>query len=337
MRKGNVLTAAGFVISIILLYFSLKDIKYEEILLTLRKADFRFLFIPLVFIGFAVTLCSFRWSRITGSSVQFRDAFIALLIGLFVNNVLPARIGEVARAYVLAKRKGISFTYGFSTVLVDRFFDLAGLLLLTFIFFPGHSLPHAVSRGIYILVTLMIICIALIFVLSREKFADTIASGLRKIRRPLFSKLAHRVMAIQENLKRISSPFNLLCFVAISFTTWFAMSIALYFATLTLGIHVKFVYIPFVCALLNMGLTIPSAPGYVGVYQALLVYLLSIFGVPKHEGFAVSIIYHAAWYIPYNIIGFTFLLKEHLKIKEIKSLEGDSKPEVGGIGLRSDR
>ncbi|OPY80735.1 MAG: Phosphatidylglycerol lysyltransferase [Syntrophorhabdus sp. PtaU1.Bin153] len=329
MRKGNILTIAGFIISIILLYFSLKDIKYQEILLTLRKADFRFLFIPLVFIGVAVTLCSFRWSRITGSGVQFRDTFIALLIGLFVNNVLPARIGEVARAYVLTKRKGISFTFGFSTVLVDRFFDLAGLLLLTFIFFPGHSLPPAVSRGIYILVTLMIICIALIFVLSREKFANTIASGFHKIRRPLFSKLARRIMTIQENLKRISSPFNLLCFVAISFTTWFAMSTALYFAVLALGVHVEFVYIPFVCALLNMGLTIPSPPGYVGVYQALLVYLLSIFGVPKHEGFAVSIIYHAAWYIPYTIIGFTFLLKEHLKIKEIKNLEGDSKLEVG--------
>ncbi|OPY73437.1 MAG: hypothetical protein A4E62_00476 [Syntrophorhabdus sp. PtaU1.Bin002] len=329
MRKGNILTVAGFVISIVLLYFSLKDIRYQEILLTLKRADFRFLFVPLAFIGLAVTLCSFRWSRITGSGVRFRDTFIALLIGLFVNNVLPARIGEVARAYVLSKRKGLSFTFGFSTVLVDRFFDLTGLLLLTFIFFPRYSLPPAVSKAIYFLVALMIICIALILLLSRERFANTIAVGFHKIRRPLFSKLALRIMTIQENLKRISSPFNLLCFVLISFITWFAMSTALYFVTLALGVHVDFMYIPFVCALLNMGLTIPSSPGYVGVYQFLLVYLLSIFGVPKHEGFAISIIYHAAWYMPYSIIGFIFLLKEHLKIREIRSLEGDSKPEMG--------
>lgn len=329
MRKGNILTIAGFVISIVLLCFSLKDIRYQEILVTLKKADFRFLFVPLAFIGLAVTLCSFRWSRITGSGVGFRDTFIALLIGLFVNNVLPARIGEVARAYVLSKRKKLSFTVSFSTVLVDRFFDLTGLLLLTFIFFPRHSLPPAVSKAIYCLVALMIICIALILLLSRERFANTIAVGFHKIRRPLFSKLALRIMAIQENLKRISSPFNLLSFVLISFITWFAMSAALYSVTLALGVHVEFIYIPFVCALLNMGLTMPSSPGYVGVYQFLLVYLLSIFGVPKHEGFAVSIIYHAAWYIPYSIIGFIFLLKEHLKIREIRSLEGDSQPEMG--------
>ncbi|OGP64584.1 MAG: hypothetical protein A3K22_03250 [Deltaproteobacteria bacterium RBG_16_42_7] len=90
---------------------------------------------------------------------------------------------------------------------------------------------------------------------------------------------------------------------------------------LTLGVPIKAVYIPFVCALLNMGLLIPSSPGYVGVYQFLLVYLLSIFNIPKYEGFAVSILLHASWYVPYNVLGFIFLLKEHLNIKEIRKLE----------------
>ncbi len=90
----------------------------------------------------------------------------------------------------------------------------------------------------------------------------------------------------------------------------------------TLGIHVDF-DIPFVCALLNLGLTIPSSPGYVGVYQFLLVYLLAIFGVPKHEGFTISIIFHAMWFVPYNIVGFIYLLKEHLKIRDLRKFEGN--------------
>jgi hypothetical protein len=90
---------------------------------------------------------------------------------------------------------------------------------------------------------------------------------------------------------------------------------------LTLGVKISFIYVPFVCALLNMGLTIPSSPGYIGVYQFLLVYLLSIFDVPKYEGFTVSVLFHALWYIPYNLIGFSLLLKEHLKIGELRKLE----------------
>lgn len=322
MRKGNIITVLGFVISILLLYFALKDIRFQEIVQTLKRADLRFVFIPLGFIMLSATLCSFRWSKVAGSGVRFRDTFVALLIGLFINDVLPARIGELARAYVLSKRRDLSFTYCFSTVLVDRFFDLAGLLLLTFIFFPRQDLPPTVSKALYLLVALLLVCIALIILLSKEKFAYALSGRLEKLQRPLFSKLAARVIMIQGNLKRINSPFNLVSFVVIAFVTWFSMSVALYFVTVALGVQIKFIYIPFVCALLNMGLTMPSSPGYVGVYQFLLVYLLSIFGVPKHEGFAVSIIYHAAWFIPYTILGFVFLVRQHLKIGEIRRLEG---------------
>lgn len=322
MRKGNVITIAGILISLVLLYFSLKDIRFHEIVATLRRADPLFIPLPLVFILIAVVLCAFRWFRLAGSGVRYMDTFAALMIGLFVNNVLPARIGEVARAYVISKKRGLSFTYSFSTVLLDRFFDLTGLLLMAFIFFPDESIPVAVSRSIYILIGFLILCIACLILFSREQFANKIADKLSTIKNPHFTKLATRVLAIQENLKRINSPFNLILSVVLSFCTWFSMTIALYLVILMLGINIDFRDIPFVCALLNLGLTIPSSPGYVGVYQFLLVYLLAIFGVPKYEGFTISVIYHAMWFIPYNILGFLYLLKEHLKIREIRKLEG---------------
>jgi hypothetical protein len=243
------------------------------------------------------------------------------MIGLFVNNVLPARIGEIARGYVLSKRTGISFTYAISTVFVDRIFDLAGLLLITLLFFPKHSLPAKVSQAIYILIGLLTVCIILIIVLSRERFANAIAGQLNRIQKPFLAKFAKRIIEIQGNLKRIQSPLNIILFIVIAFLQWLSMSTALYFVMLTLGVKISFIYVPFVCALLNMGLTIPSSPGYIGVYQFMLVYLLSIFDVPKYEGFAVSVLFHALWYIPYNLIGFSLLLKEHLKIGEIRKLE----------------
>jgi hypothetical protein len=158
-------------------------------------------------------------------------------------------------------------------------------------------------------------------VFSRKGIVNKISSYLDKINKPLILKFARRIIEIQENLQRIQSPFNIIMFIVIAFFQWFSMSTALYFVMSTLGVHLDFLYVPFICALLNMGLTIPSSPGYIGVYQFLLVYLLSIFGIPKHEGFTVSILFHASWYIPYNIIGFLLLLKEHLKIGELKKLK----------------
>lgn len=321
MKKQRIITIIGFAISLFLLYFSLKGIEFHKLLDTLKNADMRFVFLPVLFIFLCVILCAYRWSKVVGGNVRFRDTFISVLIGLFINNVLPARIGEIARGYALSKRRGISFAYSVTTVFVDRFFDLVGLLIITFIFLPKHNLPPSLSRAIYMLLGLLMVCTTLFIILSREGIAGKIANRLSRVNKPFIAGFSMRVLEIQQNLRRIGSPLNLIYFIAIAVVTWLSMSAALYFSMLTLGVKIEFIKVPFVCALLNMGLVIPSSPGYVGVYQFLLVYLLSIFDVPQHEAFAVSILFHASWYIPYNVLGAVFLTKEHLKIQDIKKLE----------------
>lgn len=321
MNKKRLITISGVLISVILLYFSLKDIQFHDILHAFRRADYRLVFVPLGFIGLSTCMSALKWRFIAGGKTRFSDTFAALLIGLFVNNVLPARLGEVARGYVLSKKTGISLTFSISTVFLDRFFDLVGLLIITFLFFPKLSLPAKVSQGLHALVLLLVICILLIIVLSRKSFAKKISDGLHAFKKPFLIKFSGRILEIQDNLSRINSPLNILFYGSIGFLQWLSMSAALYFTASTLGVSIKPEYVPFVCALLNMGLTIPSSPGYIGVYQFLLVYLLSIFGIPKHEGFAVSVMFHALWYIPYNITGFSFLLKENLRFSEIRDFK----------------
>jgi hypothetical protein len=322
--KKHIYIVLGFAISIILLYFALKGVHFSEIWSTLRKTSLALAFTPLIFIALAISICSLRWSRVAGTTVRFREAFVALLIGMFVNNVLPARLGEVARGYVLSRKKKLSFTYSLSTVFLDRFFDLTGLLLIVLIalmFIPRASLPPVVSKGIYFVIGVLLICIIFIILLSRESFANRLSKKFLTIERPILSGLTRRLLEVQENLKRIGSPMTIVFFVVMSFCSWFSMSVALYLVIRALHISVPFTCVPFVCALLNLAISIPSSPGYVGLYQFLIVYLLSIFGVSRSEGLTVSILYHASWYVPYTIVGFAFSLREHLKIKDIRKLE----------------
>ncbi|MDD3845436.1 MAG: lysylphosphatidylglycerol synthase transmembrane domain-containing protein [Syntrophorhabdaceae bacterium] len=321
MKKHRLITAAGFVISIVLLYFSLRGIEYRQLAESIARADLTYALLPVCFIFVCLTLCSFRWSLIMGSKVRLRDAFIALVIGLFINNVMPARIGEVARGYAISKRRGIPFTYAVSTVFIDRVFDLLGLLSITFLFFPGQALPVSVSKALYALVAIFVVCVIVLFAVSREGTALKMARFLEGFKRPFLARLATRVLEIQENLRRISRPGHIALFIVLSIANWLSMSTALYFSLKTLGVSLPFAYVPFVCALLNFGLAVPSSPGYIGVYQFLLVYLLAIFGVPRAQSFAVSLFFHASWYIPYNIMGFIFIIKEHLHIKDIQRME----------------
>ena len=321
MNKNRIFTIVGFLISIILLYLALRGIHFQDIYAILKDADYRLVFLPTAFIFLAALLSSFKWSRIAGNSVKVKNTFVALIIGLFINNVLPARIGEVARGYVLSRKEGLSFSFALSTVLVDRLFDLIGLLIITFVFFPKQSMPHQVSKAIYMLIIVLTLCITVFVLLSYKKTARIIADRLHAVQRPIFIKLAKRLIEIQENLSRIKSPVTTLYYICIAFIQWLCMSSALYFVTLTIGVSISFFHIPFICALLNMGLAVPSSPGYIGVYQFILMYLLAIFGIPKSQGFTASILFHASWYIPYNILGFVLLLKEHLRIKDLRAVE----------------
>ncbi len=328
MKKRTFITVFGFAVSIVLLYFSLRGIEFRQIWTTLRQTNPFLAFLPLVFIATAISLSSFRWSKVAGSDVRFRETFAALLIGMFVNNVLPLRLGEAARGYVLSRKKKLSFTYALSTVLLDRFFDLTGLLLMVLLFFPKASLPQRVSQGIYLIIGMVAFFVLLMMLMSRQSFANRLAARFTGVESAFPAKLGKRIIEVQKNLNRIGSPLTIIFFVVISFCIWLSMSVALWVVTLALGVPVAFAYIPFVCALLNVGITIPSSPGYVGLYQFLLVYLLSIFGVPKYEGFTISILYHASWYIPYTIVGFLLMLREHLRIRDIQKL--DAKEEHVG-------
>ncbi|MCX8023053.1 MAG: flippase-like domain-containing protein [Syntrophorhabdaceae bacterium] len=321
MIREKIITISGILLSIILLFFSIRGVKFEEIIVTIERAEGRLIFLPVASILASVLLSAFKWSRITGNNVRVRETFVALIIGLFVNNVLPARIGEVVRAYVLSVKCKLSLTYTFSTVLIDRFFDLTGLLFLTFLFLPKQNLPPQVSRAIYILVCLLIASLLFLLIMSRERFIKVITGKIEKIGWTVLLKISRRLTEVQENLRRVRSPLTSLFFFLIAFLQWLFMSLSLFFVLYILDVKVNPMYVPFVCALLNMGLVVPSSPGYVGIYQFLLVYLLSLFGVPKHEGLTVSILFHASWYIPYNILGFAFTVKEHLNLKDFKNMK----------------
>ncbi len=328
MKKQKIITIVGFLISVVLLYLALRGLDFHQLLIALKNADLRFAFLPMLCIIMALVLCSYRWSKLVGNNVRFGQSFVSVVIGLFINNVLPARIGEVARGYALSRKTGLSFTYSVTSVFVDRFFDLIGLLLITFIFLPKDTLPGPLKKAIYMLLGLLIICSAIFIVFSRKGVADRISARLSKVRRPFIARLSKRVLEIQHNLARIGSPLNLIYFIAIAFVTWFFMSMALYFCMLTLRVDVPFLKVPFICALLNMSLIVPSSPGYIGVYQYVLEQLLSIYHIPRESSLAVSLLLHASWYIPYNVLGAIFLIKENLKIKDIQKMERESEETV---------
>jgi uncharacterized membrane protein YbhN (UPF0104 family) len=91
--------------------------------------------------------------------------------------------------------------------------------------------------------------------------------------------------------------------VAISVLAWGAWAVSAWLVAHALGIELTWTDAVFVTAVVNLGVAIPSSPGFVGTYQWLAVSALGLVGVAQVPAFAFSVLMHALWFVPTTLAG----------------------------------
>ena len=121
----------GLVMAIAALSYTLRNISFGELVNSLKNADLVYIFPGLVVITLSYVTRAYRWQILLRpfKSIPVKEIYSPLMIG-FMGNVLPARAGEFLRAYLVGKRNGITFSGAFSTIIVERLFDLVCLMVL---------------------------------------------------------------------------------------------------------------------------------------------------------------------------------------------------------------
>ncbi|MCK5504359.1 MAG: flippase-like domain-containing protein, partial [Thermodesulfovibrionia bacterium] len=131
MRKTSLII--GIAIISLSFYYALTDVSLKELQDAFMSLNYIYL-IPAVFlIILSFLFRALRWRYLIRSvkEIKTTNLFSPLMVG-FMGNMLPARAGEFIRAYLLGKRENISFSASFATIIVERLFDLAVVLLLLF-------------------------------------------------------------------------------------------------------------------------------------------------------------------------------------------------------------
>ena len=139
MSKGRVLGAlVGLAISIGAGYFALRHVSLHAVWKALQEAHYWYLAPALAAMSLGVVLRVQRWRAMFPRAERpgFAATFWALVLGLFANNVLPARLGEIARMAALARETGLRRTQVLTTIAVERVFDLAALGLIAAVTLP---------------------------------------------------------------------------------------------------------------------------------------------------------------------------------------------------------
>jgi uncharacterized protein (TIRG00374 family) len=262
-----------------------------------------------------------RWRHLTDAvrPIERGTLFRGQAIGFMANNVFPLRIGEVLRAWYVARETGASRAAIFGTVIVERVVDALVVLVLAAIVLGFGGARAAGLKASTVLLPLLALALApLGFVLVlRVAPGRTLAVGARIWRKVLSESSAARVehvlRQLAEGLKGLRGGVSLAWVVFYSLLLWLVIAVIPFAATLW-ALHIdvgSFGRELLACYALLMwvgaAVAIPSAPGFFGPYHAACWFALDPFGVPKEQAIALGTLAHGVFWITTTATGLVVL------------------------------
>ena len=318
----------GGLISIFFLYLALRKVDYSELWTTIQHAHWWYLIPNLIMVVGVMFIRAWRWRLILRpvGDVPYARVYSSTMIGFMVNNVLPARLGEVARAVSLGAKTGLSRSAALATIIIERVYDSLTLLIFLWLVFAFSRISELteVSRISYLGWVFLAVNIGLILILALLQYRNAaVVRAITWLTKPFPER--HRERAREVTVKfakglRIHHNWSTtLGVVASSLVLWFLMGISNYFIFLALGFdHLPWEASFVVLVVVSLMISIPSTAGYVGVFHWATQISLAVYGLKESQGLAVAIVLHAAQYIPITLLGFYFLRREHFRLSEVE-------------------
>lgn len=298
----------GLPLSVVLLWLALRGADLAEIRSALADANVGFVALGVAGMAAVYTGQAVRWRAVARTPEVTTARFGEMVVsGVAVNNVLPGRVGDLLRARWLQVVARVSAGRALATVFVDRAFDVLALCAFLAISLPFVSNAEWLRR---IIVGGLVLLIVLGFALAAARVYTRHLSRERRGRRSLPRRI------VRDTLEGLADPIDrvrAVVLVGISLGTWAMWGLAAWFVAEALGIELSPLEVIFVTAVINLGVAIPSSPGFIGTYQWLGVSALALFDVTTDQALAFSILLQAVWYIPTTLVGGGLLLRRTVR------------------------
>ncbi len=326
--------ALGLVLSAAFLFYAFSGIEWAEVAEHVRRADVALLALSAVTATCIFPLRALRWRPILAPiqpDIPFRTLWSATAIGMMVSNVVPVRAGELARAFALSRAvPTVSFPAAFASIAVDRLFDGMVVLLLLFVAMLDPAFPQGVlllDRPIshYAVggVAFVVVGIGAMYLLIL--FPARILSLYEVVVRRLAPRLEARgreaLLAIAGGLSVLKSPARFVTVFAWTLLHWLVNALAFWLAFRAVGITAPFSAALFLQGIISVGVAIPQAPGFFGVFETFGKLGLGVYGIPDDQALTWAIGFHVLSYIPITLIGAYYFARAGMSMGELGAVE----------------
>jgi glycosyltransferase 2 family protein len=305
----------GVIISAVALFLVFRLASWKDLQLAFTTIKLEYLPVA-VCITLLWLLCrAIAWRTLLGGKATIWQTYKAINIGYLLNNLFPFRAGEFGRAIVLGQTTKLGFMRVFSTVILERAFDLvfaAILLLSTLPLALGMAWAKPVA-AVTLLVVIAGLVVLFLMALYQEKVENLVARWGKKSK--LIEKyVLPQINALLNGLKVLTQPSQFLISLFWIGMSW-VLGVALYY--FMLGLIAKDIPLwwgIFADSILAMGIAIPSAPSALGVFEATMVGGLSLLGIDPSAALAYAIIMHFLQIVITGVLGVYALLAERMSL-----------------------
>ena len=283
-------------------------------LATVRQARPEYLLLSLGCVAVNMIGKAVRWKILMhtpGANIKTQKIFLVLTVGQMLNWVYPARAGDLARAYLLGN-SSIERSYMLGTVLLEKLIDILAfgfcvLLLVAFMPLPGWALN---SVRLFLLVSLIFV-ITLLLIAQKQQalmaFLQKVSSWLDE----RFAKSIHVtiIQSIQSGLQSLRLIYNRDLLIKASLWTLVVWGTALFTnqtALLAFRIALPLTTPLLLLILLQIGITLPSIPTRIGLFEYICILALAVFGISQPLALSYGLVLHGMVMLPIVFIGVIF-------------------------------
>jgi uncharacterized protein (TIRG00374 family) len=310
----------GYVISAVCIAGLVNFVEWGKFVSAVRSVDWKPLCIGATCVASSYALHAYRWKTLIGhtTEITYRSAFHTLMLGNLLNTFLPLRAGDVFRINRIRKFPEWNSGRALAMIIVERLADLFFLSIVSIILLLNVELPDGISVSLAVVVGTVFLFSVCSFLMAKYRvgvcalmhkvgslFSENLGSALE-------SQAHHYLDATSIFYKDNHADKVLFTKVCItSIIAWSCHFVAYVFCLKAFDIPDPYTAAMAIGVITNFGLTIPSSPGGLGVYHALVVLALTPWAVATNVGIAVAIVSHVVFYVPMITMGIiAALLKE---------------------------
>lgn len=321
---------AGIIISALLVYLSIRGIRFNDVSAAFQKMRPGYAAAAILMMFTTQLLRSIRWGIILRplEKISQLTLFAVTSVGFLAIVSIPARIGELARPFLISRKSNISMSSALGTIVIERAFDSLSILLifaLTFLFMPFPA--WVVRSGIFFLgLTLALLAVVALFLLKKDMALRLAAPLLDRIPEHYQSSVTHFIDQFISGFKTMSNPLRLSGLFVMSIIIWLSNSVTVYLMFGAFGLKLPYLAAVVTLVILLIGIAIPAAPGFIGNWHFACVLALGLFAVGKAEALTYAIVYHFLSIVLVVILGLAFLPLNRFSMSDLRKALPSSKP-----------